>query len=467
VKAASIDVFASTAQARSIPEGHDMTRIITAAFLCCIFVFSSATARAADLPRRPVLGAGIAAVPDATRTAQNVPPGQGVLITSVLPGLGAEAGGVKSNDILLVLDGRKISGVADIQAAVRAHRIGDKIGAAFLRDGKRMTAQIPLKGLPYETADDFDITYEAVDVGQSTRRVIITKPHDGMRHPALLMIGGIGCYSYDAGTNTDDPYRQLLYPLTRRGFVTMRVEKSGVGDSTGAPCADVDMQTELDGYVAGLHMLKAKDYVDPARAFIIGHSIGGVVGPLAAAKEPVRGILAMETVGLTWFEYELINSRRQLKLSGAPPAEMGAQMMRKEWCMHRLLIEREPRAQILKAKPECAEEMKYPASDAYMQQVAGQNLAALWTALKGVDVAIVYGAADFVTGAEESKAVVDAVNAVHAGAASYIEIPDMDHYLVLAPSQAASRQRLNDGGNGEFHPRLAQIIGDWLAAKAG
>src|SRR6185436_19701388 len=104
------------------------------------------------------------------------------------------------------------------------------------------------------------------------RRVIITRPRDERRHPAVLLIGGIGCYSYDAGNDPDNPYRKMLSDLTRRGFVTMRVDKSGMGDSTGAPCAQVDMQNELAGYVAGLKMLKAKPYVDARRAFIVGHS---------------------------------------------------------------------------------------------------------------------------------------------------------------------------------------------------
>ena len=126
-----------------------------------------------------------------------------------------------------------------------------------------------------------------------------------------------------------------------------------------------------------------------------------------------------------------------------------------------------PRAQILAAKPACAEHMRYPASDAYVQQIAAQNLAAAWSALRGVDVAIIYGAADFVTGVEESKAIVDTVNATRAGAATYIEIPDMDHYLTQTPSQAASFERTRAQGAAAFHPRIAEIIGDWLEAKAG
>jgi pimeloyl-ACP methyl ester carboxylesterase len=215
-----------------------------------------------------------------------------------------------------------------------------------------------------------------------------------------------------------------------------------------------------------LRALKKLPYVDAKRTFIVGHSIGGVVGPLVAAQEPVRGLFVLETVGLTWYEYELINTRRQLKLGGTPPAELGAAMLVKQWCSHRLLIDRAPRADILRAKPECSDYMSYPASDAYVQQIAAQNNAGLWAALKGVDVAVLYGAADFVTGVEESKALVEAANAARPGSATYIEIPDMDHFLLQTPNQATAFQRMQSGGQAPFHPKLGQIVGDWLKSKS-
>jgi alpha-beta hydrolase superfamily lysophospholipase len=141
-------------------------------------------------------------------------------------------------------------------------------------------------------------------------------------------------------------------------------------------------------------------------------------------------------------------------------------MQLKQWCSHRLLIERAPRADILKAKPDCADFISYPASDAYLQQIAAQNNAGLWAALKGVDVAVLYGGADFVTGVEESQALVEAANAARPGSATYIEIPDMDHFLMQSPSQAAAFQRMQSGGQAQFHPKLGQTVIDWLKSKA-
>jgi alpha-beta hydrolase superfamily lysophospholipase len=349
---------------------------------------------------------------------------------------------------------------------MRARRVGDRVDVEFIRKGERKSSTLALRGLPFERSDAFDIVYGEVSTSGGVRRTILTKPRDSRRHPAVVLIGGIGCYSVDQPLNPGDAYRTLLESFTRRGFVTLRVEKSGMGDSTGEACATVNLDTEVKGLVAGLRQLKQQAFVDPTRVFIFGHSIGGVTGPLVASQERVRGLLVLETTGISWFEYELINARRQLVLAGTPPAETGAALIDKEWCSHRLLIEREPRETILKTRPACEEHMAYPASDAYVQQVAAQNLEGLWAKLEGTDVGVIYGSADYVTGVAESRAVVDAVNSARPGKGTYIEIADMDHFLTQAKSQKESMAAVQSGKPRPLHPGLAGIAGEWLTKVA-
>lgn len=434
-----------------------------------IYLLTAAThATAADLPRRPALGVAMAnTLPADVRTAQKLAADEGVLILQVQPGLSADAAGLKAGDVLIMLDGKRLGSPADVSAVFRTKQIGDTMAIGYVRNAARATTSAALKATPFETAPDLDIAYGAVDTNDGLRRTIVSRPRTSGRLPAVLFIGGVGCYTFDYPLDEKHAYRQLAHGLTRQGFVTMRVEKSGMGDSTGKPCTEVDLDTEVDGYAAGLRALKNLPGVDTSRVFIIGHSIGGVTGLLVAVEEPVKGLFLMETLGLSWFEYELINTRRQLKLGGETPANIGAQMILKQWCTHRLLIDRAPRAEILRAKPECADVMAYPASDAYMQQVAAQNPPDLWLKLKGVDVGVLYGAADFVTGVEESMAVVDAANAARAGSAQYIELPDLDHFLFQAPSQAASLRRLESEAAPVFHPKLVETVTTWLKSKSG
>jgi hypothetical protein len=77
--------------------------------------------------------------------------------------------------------------------------------------------------------------YRTVQVDGAGYQAIITKPKDSARHPAVFLIGGLGCYSL-ADLKPDNSYFLLLQGLTERGYVTMRVDKNGEGKSQGPPC---------------------------------------------------------------------------------------------------------------------------------------------------------------------------------------------------------------------------------------
>ena len=69
-------------------------------------------------------------------------------------------------------------------------------------------------------------------------------------------------------------------------------------------------------------------------------------------------------------------------------------MQLKQWCMHRLLIERQPRQEILAARPECAGEIELPAcAMSICSRSPNWTFAALWAGLK-LDTLLVYGSAD-------------------------------------------------------------------------
>ena len=98
----------------------------------------------------------------------------------------------------------------------------------------------------------------------SDYRVILPKPKGPGRFPSVFLIGGLGCYSLD-NLPTDHPYRHILYDLTKKGFVTMRVDKNGEGDSEGPPCDNPqsDLHLAVERSVAGLHSQKWQNWSFP------------------------------------------------------------------------------------------------------------------------------------------------------------------------------------------------------------
>ena len=114
-----------------------------------------------------------------------------------------------------------------------------------------------------ESAPDADTLYRSVTINGASYRVIVTKPKTQGHFPAVLLIGGLGCYSLD-NLQPGDAYYELLYGLTRKGYVTMRVEKNGQGASQGPPCdsPQSDLQLAVRRSVAGLNALASYDFVD-------------------------------------------------------------------------------------------------------------------------------------------------------------------------------------------------------------
>jgi hypothetical protein len=60
---------------------------------------------------------------------------------------------------------------------------------------------------------------------------------------------------------------------------------------------------------------------------------------LVAQKFAVRGFIAAETIGKSWFEYELENARRQLLLLDRPYDVVDKYVRTVERCQHRLAVQ--------------------------------------------------------------------------------------------------------------------------------
>lgn len=116
-------------------------------------------------------------------------------------------------------------------------------------------------------------------------------PHAGTPpYPALITITGSG------GQDRDEnlypllpdyrPFREIADRMARAGFVVLRVDDRGVGESGGS-MAEATMEDFANDLRAQVAWLRARDaLVDPARIALLGHSEGGVVGPMVAADDP-------------------------------------------------------------------------------------------------------------------------------------------------------------------------------------
>jgi serine protease Do len=74
--------------------------------------------------------------------------GDGVLVADVMPGSPAEAGGLKSGDVILEVEGQKTAEVPDLQKIVADTEPGKAARVAVLRDGRRETLSVKIGEMP-------------------------------------------------------------------------------------------------------------------------------------------------------------------------------------------------------------------------------------------------------------------------------------------------------------------------------
>jgi pimeloyl-ACP methyl ester carboxylesterase len=399
-----------------------------------------------ELPRSASFGAAVTNVKDSSKAALKLPSLAGTLIQKVIPGSAAEKAGFVVNDVLISMDGERIENTDHFLALLKKHHGGDKIMVGYYRKSKLKETSMVLLPKQMEKSSDYDIIYSSVFSGSNQLRTIVTRPKKGSMHPAVLLIGGVGCYSIDNIANNDILSLKIwVDSLTRNGFVTMRVEKPGMGDSKGVPCNECDFVTEKQAFLDGLKQLKSFAFVDKEKVFLAGFSMGGIIAPIIEQQEAVKGIIVYGTAGRNWLEYELENSFRQGMLDDVPADSLDRYMRAEYIRLYGLLVEKKTPEQIIKEHPQAKPNFfTYPMRVAYFQQVADVDIRGLWMNTKAKVLAM-HGASDFVSSATEHKLIAETVNHSRPGNATYVEIANSDHWGLFAESEKVSKSNAQTG----------------------
>lgn len=323
-------------------------------------------------------------------------------------------------------------------------------------------------GLPRESSSEYEILYGSVRVGSDIQRVIVTKPLTSSPSAAMLLVGGIGCYSLDfSGTGPKVvAYERIIEFVSRMGFVTMRVEKTGMGDSVGTRCEDQDFKREVTGYLAGLRALQSYPFVKKDSISIFGHSIGGVIAPFLAAKVPVKSVAVIGSLATDWYTYDIANIRRQMILSGASGLQLEYYLAKKQLAALEFYRNKKSPEQIMQEHPEVTDALREEwesagVSPAYMQQLGDVNPTQDWLRSRA-PVTVFVGTADFIgSQMDELSVMVSGVNKTRSTPLTLRKVEGMDHFFRAAGSQSESfSSQRRDGFPLLFQDSFLQILKD-------
>src|SRR5262249_8173895 len=98
--------------------------------------------------RRSYLGVGIQQVNGTLAAVLHVAPGEGAIVGEVKPNSPAEKAGVKTQDVILDLNGQKVQGPSDLAGIVERLDVGKSYPMTIMRDGKRMSLPVAVQEMP-------------------------------------------------------------------------------------------------------------------------------------------------------------------------------------------------------------------------------------------------------------------------------------------------------------------------------
>ena len=131
--------------------------------------------------------------------------------------------------------------------------------------------------------------YLAEEVGFASGDVhlagTLTIPAGDGPFPAAVLLTGSGSQNRDEEIFGHKPFLVLADFLSRRGVAVLRCDDRGVGGSGGST-RNSTTSDFADDALAGVRFLRARPEIAADQVGLIGHSEGGIVGPLAASRSP-------------------------------------------------------------------------------------------------------------------------------------------------------------------------------------
>ena len=425
------------------------------------FFYTFAYSQVQQLPRRAFLGIQMD-LTQQTAERKAATHGKGVLITNVFAFSTAVEAGLRMNDILLKINDKEVNTPNEAVEEVRTLPLQSQIAFTVVRNGQEMVFKTVMKTYPVEQTEDIQTTYSQVQSSNALLRSIITHPKQSGKFPAVVWVTGVSCYSVDTPFDTLLAEVKIARFLARNGFVVMRLDRPGLGDSKGGiPCQQMDFKTEAQHYVKGIQELKKSAFVDSNRIFLIGHSMGGVLGPLIAKEEKVKGIIAYGTIGKPFIEY-LIDSRRAQaeKVYQMEGSEIDSYMRDITDLCGKFLNEKKSLAQIVQEKPNYQEISGLFASRTpdYWRQLHELNIAQNWEDFKGYTL-LLWGKHDYISHPDEHTTIQRTIARQSPNKVTYIPLDNTNHSMSYHETWDMAR---NQQVGGEYNPKVGEEMLKWM-----
>ncbi|HYV11701.1 MAG TPA: alpha/beta fold hydrolase [Pyrinomonadaceae bacterium] len=194
---------------------------------------------------------------------------------------------LKGNELSFSAANLGINYVGTLNAA------GDEITGTFKQRTIAMPlvfkriAELPKFNRPQEPKQPYPYTQEEVSYRNQKDNIKIagtlTLPRGSGPYPVVLLITGSGSQDRNETIAGHHPFLVLADYLTRNGIAVLRVDDRGVG-GTDLGSLSATSENFAEDVLAGVNFLKQRKEIDPKMIGLIGHSEGGMIAPMVAAR---------------------------------------------------------------------------------------------------------------------------------------------------------------------------------------
>lgn len=118
------------------------------------------------------------------------------------------------------------------------------------------------------------------------------------RMPAVVLISGTGTIDRNGNMKKfiSNIYKDLSDLFASQGFVTLRYDKRGVGESKGN-FNETGFHDLVDDVISNIRYLENIDFVDPNKIIICGHSEGTMIATMVSTRYKVAGMILLSGAG--------------------------------------------------------------------------------------------------------------------------------------------------------------------------
>jgi dipeptidyl aminopeptidase/acylaminoacyl peptidase len=391
----------------------------------------------------------------------------GTTLSLYRPGQGSSSATVGESSV------ERIKTLRRMVTARRTHLSVESPGAAPLsievwsdEEGRLLRVRLPF--------EDLDALREDI-ASVSSRRVSVSRPNDEDVRipangfslagtvskpletsgplPAIILVAGSAPVDREEITSGVPVFGQLATALADAGFVVLRYDKRGTGQSGGRP-ESAALRDYSEDLRAAVKMMADRKDVDRKRLALLGYAEGGWISMMAAGDKRVSAIALVGSIGVTGAELNMYQVVHSVERSGRPDAEK------------QQVIELQKKIQeaVLTGKGwdaiNISSVVRRQADTPYFQSFLAFDPA---KALKDVSqpVLIVHGELDTEVPASNADQLEAAAKArKRTVPTDVVKIPKLNHLLV--PATSGETDEYDSLSQAEVSPEVVSTVASWL-----